>query len=102
MELKGPINRGLKEGGPVQGAPVQGGPVQGGPQGVRLFFKNFRDGRIRQKTVEMCGLMGQHGDLHLLVDHFLGEFHKGQLYRKQAAFCINYVLLGVRNGKRIY
>ena len=39
------------------------------------------------------------GDLDLIVDHLLDLFHTSATYRKQAAFCINSVMLGQVDNK---
>ena len=72
-------------------------------QKPKKFFKHFVDDKVLQRIVDICHLFGCYGNLDLVLDYFWELFHQGALYRKQAAFCINEVLLGSekRSGKKI-
>ena len=57
-------------------------------------FKHFTDERIHTAVTQLCCLLGYHGDLPLLVDHFLDLFHKSQTHQKQAVLVLNHIVRG--------
>ncbi|XP_022104170.1 TELO2-interacting protein 1 homolog [Acanthaster planci] len=62
----------------------------------RKHFKQFADERIHKAIIEICHLLGMHGNITLLVDHFLGLFHESSSHRKQAVLVLNEIMLGTR------
>jgi hypothetical protein len=60
----------------------------------RYRFRHFTDDKIRVALSHSCHLLGCHGNLVLLVDHFLDLFHESKVHRKQAVFILNEVMLG--------
>lgn len=60
----------------------------------RKCFKHFVDENIFEEIILIARMLGFYGDLHLLVDHFLDQFHQSSVYSKQALVIINEVILG--------
>ncbi|XP_038075424.1 TELO2-interacting protein 1 homolog [Patiria miniata] len=63
-------------------------------QARRKYFKHFADDRIYKAIVQVCHLLGKHGNITLLVDHFLDLFHESTSHRKQAVLILNEIMLG--------
>ncbi|XP_078616742.1 TELO2-interacting protein 1 homolog [Branchiostoma floridae x Branchiostoma japonicum] len=57
-------------------------------------FRHFRDTRVYDLLRQICQLLGYHGDLSLLVDHFLDLYQQSAIHRKQAILILNQILLG--------
>ncbi|NXX41733.1 TTI1 protein, partial [Tricholaema leucomelas] len=68
-----------------------------GLQGDRCRQKQFRfftEEKVAQLLQQVCRLLGYHGNLYLLVDHFMGLYGESGLYRKQAAMVLNELITG--------
>ena len=60
----------------------------------RYHFRHFTDDRIRSALCRSCNLLGCHGNLAVLVDHFLDLFHESEIHRKQVVFVLNEIIHG--------
>ncbi|XP_062314649.1 TELO2-interacting protein 1 homolog [Osmerus eperlanus] len=60
----------------------------------RKHFLYFTDERIFAILVEICWMLGYHGDVYLLTDHFLDRYRESQAYRKQAALVLKELVAG--------
>ncbi|KAG9269261.1 hypothetical protein AMEX_G16266 [Astyanax mexicanus] len=60
----------------------------------RKYFLYFTDDKIFSALKQVCRMLGQHGNLYLLVDHFLDLYKESSVYRKQAALVLNEIILG--------
>nr|XP_006819759.1 PREDICTED: TELO2-interacting protein 1 homolog [Saccoglossus kowalevskii] len=58
------------------------------------YFKHFRDERIFEILMQICRLLGFHGNIQLLTDHFVDKFRESNTVRKQVTLIINEILLG--------
>ncbi|WAR14791.1 TTI1-like protein [Mya arenaria] len=67
----------------------------------KKYFKRFTNERIFDRVRGVCQLLGYHGDVHLLVDHFLDIFHETSLFKLQATLVINEIMLGT-TGETAY
>ena len=57
-------------------------------------FKHFTDKKVKAAVNQICNALGYYGNLTLLTDHFLDLFHESKLYRKQAVYILNEIVLG--------
>ncbi|NXF90145.1 TTI1 protein, partial [Eubucco bourcierii] len=57
-------------------------------------FRFFAEEKVAQLLQQVCRLLGYHGNLYLLVDHFMGLYGESGLYRKQAAMVLNELITG--------
>ncbi|XP_064024038.1 TELO2-interacting protein 1 homolog [Pogoniulus pusillus] len=57
-------------------------------------FRFFAEEKVAQLLQQVCRLLGYHGNLYLLVDHFMGLYGESGLYRKQAAMVLNELVTG--------
>uniref|UniRef100_A0A6P8IMY9 TELO2-interacting protein 1 homolog isoform X2 n=1 Tax=Actinia tenebrosa TaxID=6105 RepID=A0A6P8IMY9_ACTTE len=60
----------------------------------RYPFRHFTDDKIRNALCHSCNLLGCHGNLALLVDHFLDLFQESEIHRKQVILILNEIILG--------
>ncbi|KAM3839270.1 TELO2-interacting protein 1 homolog isoform 1-T3 [Vipera latastei] len=60
----------------------------------RKYFRFFTDERIFPLLQQICQALGGHGNLYLLVDHFMDLYRESTVYRKQAAMVINELIAG--------
>lgn len=60
----------------------------------RKYFLYFTDDKIFSALKQVCRMLGRHGNLYLLVDHFLELYKESTVYRKQAALVLNEVIGG--------
>lgn len=76
--------------------PMVGG--SGAPDEVpvrkRKHFLYFTDEKVFSLLREVCRSLGRHGNLYLLVDHFLDLYRESSAYRKQAAIALNEIVTG--------
>uniref|UniRef100_A0A8D0HVW3 TELO2 interacting protein 1 n=1 Tax=Sphenodon punctatus TaxID=8508 RepID=A0A8D0HVW3_SPHPU len=63
-------------------------------RGQRKSFRFFTDERIFPLLQQVCRVLGYHGNLYLLVDHFMGLYGESVMYRKQAAMVVNELIIG--------
>ncbi|NWV40323.1 TTI1 protein, partial [Grantiella picta] len=73
------------------------GPLQQGVQTGRCqrkYFRFFTEEKVFQLLQQVCRVLGYHGNLYLLVDHFMGLYSESGLYRKQAAMILNELITG--------
>ncbi|NXN15477.1 TTI1 protein, partial [Indicator maculatus] len=73
------------------------GPLQQGLQGgrgQRKHFRFFTEEKVLQLLQQVCRVLGYHGNLYLLVDHFMGLYCESGLYRKQAAMVLQELITG--------
>lgn len=65
------------------------------PAGLqRKYFRFFTDERIFPLLQQICRALGGHGNLYLLVDHFMDLYRESTVYRKQAAMVVNELIAG--------
>ncbi|XP_068709692.1 TELO2-interacting protein 1 homolog [Montipora foliosa] len=57
-------------------------------------FKHFTDKKVKAAVNQICNALGYYGNVALLTDHFLDLFHESKLYRKQAVYILNEIVLG--------
>ncbi|XP_071491313.1 TELO2-interacting protein 1 homolog [Diadema antillarum] len=57
-------------------------------------FKHFSDFRIYQQITHLCQLMGQYGNVSLLVDNFLSYFQELPSHAHQAVMIISEIMRG--------
>ncbi|XP_071616365.1 TELO2-interacting protein 1 homolog [Heliangelus exortis] len=62
--------------------------------GQKKYFRFFREERVFQLLQQVCRVLGYHGHLLLLVDHFSGLYRASAAHRKQAALVLNELLAG--------
>lgn len=68
---------------------------------IFLFHKkhlmHIEDGQTLQLMKETCGILGKHGDLSLLIDHFRGILNspKSRKFHVQCVFIIQHMIIGV-------
>ncbi|MEE6525459.1 hypothetical protein FKM82_025475, partial [Ascaphus truei] len=74
-------------------APLCPPDLAGAPQ---KSFRFFRDPRVLDVTQSVCRLLGYHGDLCLMADHFLGLFRARRL---SAVLVLNQLVLGAAGLK---
>ncbi|XP_039224121.1 TELO2-interacting protein 1 homolog isoform X1 [Crotalus tigris] len=60
----------------------------------RKYFRFFTDERIFSLLQQICRALGSHGNLYLLVDHFMDLYRESTVYRKQAAMVLNELIAG--------
>ncbi|XP_072037283.1 TELO2-interacting protein 1 homolog [Amphiura filiformis] len=60
----------------------------------RKYFKHFTDEAVYEGFVKICHLLGQYGNITLLVNHFLDLFHTSSPHRKQVVLILNEIVLG--------
>ncbi|XP_048249152.1 TELO2-interacting protein 1 homolog isoform X1 [Haliotis rufescens] len=60
----------------------------------RNVFKHFQDHRIADSLMKTCRLLGYHGDLSILVDHFLDIVNESARYRMSATLILNEIVFG--------
>ncbi|EDO32342.1 predicted protein, partial [Nematostella vectensis] len=65
----------------------------------KYYFKHFADDRIKSMVTSCCRLLGCHGDVPLLVDHFLELFQESKIHRKQCVLVLNDILLGTLDSQ---
>lgn len=63
-------------------------------QDQRKYFRYFTDEKIYAALKQICRMLGRHGNLYLIVDHFLDLYKESTIYRKQAALVLNEVITG--------
>ncbi|NXG51629.1 TTI1 protein, partial [Psilopogon haemacephalus] len=63
-------------------------------RGRQKQFRFFAEEKVAQQLQQVCRLLGYHGNLYLLVDHFMGLYGESGLYRKQAAMVLNELIAG--------
>ncbi|XP_009992316.1 PREDICTED: TELO2-interacting protein 1 homolog, partial [Chaetura pelagica] len=68
------------------------GVWRGGCQ--KKYFRFFTEEKVFQLLQQVCRVLGYHGNLYLLVDHFLGLYGESGAHRKQAAMVLNELLAG--------
>lgn len=69
-------------------------PDSPGVQHQRKYFLYFTDDKIFSVLKQVCWMLGCHGNLYLLVDHFLELYKESSVYRKQAALVLNEIIRG--------
>ncbi|XP_054029498.1 TELO2-interacting protein 1 homolog, partial [Dryobates pubescens] len=74
------------------------GPWQQGLGGgggcQRKYFRFFTEEKVLRLLQQVCRVLGYHGNLYLLVDHFTGLYRRSGLYRRQAAMVLNELVTG--------
>ncbi|XP_066526224.1 TELO2-interacting protein 1 homolog [Hoplias malabaricus] len=60
----------------------------------RKYFLYFTDDKIFSALKQICRMLGHHGNLYLLVDHFLDLYRESSAYRKQSALVLNELITG--------
>ncbi|XP_072552810.1 TELO2-interacting protein 1 homolog [Salminus brasiliensis] len=70
------------------------GPASHEAQAQRKYFLYFTDDKIFSALRQICRMLGHHGNLYLLVDHFLDLYKESSVYRKQAALVLNEIITG--------
>ncbi|XP_041375233.1 TELO2-interacting protein 1 homolog [Gigantopelta aegis] len=60
----------------------------------RKFYQHFRDRNIEKGLLYVCNVLGQYGDIHILIDHFLDLFQETQVYRLAATVIMNEIVAG--------
>ncbi|XP_070600427.1 TELO2-interacting protein 1 homolog isoform X2 [Erythrolamprus reginae] len=60
----------------------------------KKYFRFFTDDRIFPLLQQICRALGTHGNLYLLVDHFMDLYRESTTYRKQAALVVNELIAG--------
>ncbi|XP_075023040.1 TELO2-interacting protein 1 homolog isoform X3 [Calonectris borealis] len=73
------------------------GSLQQGVQKGRCqkkYFRFFTEEKVFQLLQQVCRVLGYHGNLYLLVDHFMGLYGESGMYRKQAAMVLNELIAG--------
>ncbi|KAK6177026.1 hypothetical protein SNE40_015216 [Patella caerulea] len=74
---------------------VKGGiPSEADIMRPKHVFKHFRDNQITTALIQSCHLLGQHGDIDLLVDHMMDLLHESSIYQLQSVFIINQIIAG--------
>ncbi|XP_068006282.1 TELO2-interacting protein 1 homolog [Melanerpes formicivorus] len=70
-------------------------PLQQGLGGCqRKYFRFFREEKVLRLLQQVCRVLGYHGNLYLLVDHFVGLYRRSGLHRRQAAMVLNELVTG--------
>ncbi|KAJ7332271.1 hypothetical protein JRQ81_014451 [Phrynocephalus forsythii] len=78
--------------GEPPGPPSESFPAGG--HGQRKRFRFFAEERVLSLLQQICRALGYHGNLYLLVDHFMALYRESALYRKQAAMVVNELVTG--------
>ncbi|XP_030842988.1 TELO2-interacting protein 1 homolog isoform X2 [Strongylocentrotus purpuratus] len=82
---------GILETTPAPQADLSGGEVR---RGHSRDFKHFSDHKIYEGIFQLCQLLGQYGNVSLLIDNFLSYFHESPSYVKQATMIMNEIMQG--------
>lgn len=64
----------------------------------KYHFKHFTDEKVKVAVNQICRTIGYHGNLPLVVDHFLDLFHESKLYQKQAVYNLSEIVVGSSQG----
>lgn len=64
----------------------------------KYHFKHFTDDKVKVAVNQICHMLGYHGNLPLIVDHFLDLFHESKLYQKQAVYILSETVMGSFRG----
>lgn len=60
----------------------------------RKCFRFFNDDQIFVLLQQICRILAYYGNIYLLVDHFMELYRESVVYRKQAAWVLNELIVG--------
>ncbi|XP_055864819.1 TELO2-interacting protein 1 homolog [Biomphalaria glabrata] len=58
------------------------------------YFKHFRDDAVYKGLMNVCRLLGQYGNIYILVDHMLELYQESVVYKLAAVLAINEMVFG--------
>lgn len=65
----------------------------------KYHFKHFTNEKVKVAVNQICHMLGYHGNLSVLTDHFVDLFHESKLYQKQAVYILSELVVGSSREK---